>query len=110
MSSSGTVPLPAAALFTITSSRPHVSSASRTMVSVPAPVVMSPVFSIASPPASRIIVTVSSAALHVVHHDPGPAPGEEEGVFPPEPVVRPRDRDHPSVEPQLVHGGILTWR
>ena len=77
MSSSGTVPLPTAALFTITSSRPHVSSASRTIWSVPAPVVMSLAFSIASPPASRIMVTVSSAPCEVVHDDPGPAPGEE---------------------------------
>ena len=53
MSSSGMVPLPAAALFTTTSRRPQVSSASCTMRSVPAPVVMSLVFSIASPPASR---------------------------------------------------------
>ena len=110
MSSSGTVPDPDAALFTIASRRPHVSSASRTIWSVPAPVVMSLAFSIASPPASRIMVTVSAAPWRSFTTIRAPRRARSKRVLAPESVVRAGDRHHPVVEAQLVHGRILADR
>ena len=87
-----------------------MSSASRTIWSVPAPVVMS------LGVLDRLAAGVADhgdglgGALEVVHDDPGPAPRQEQRVLAPETVVRACDRHHPVVEAQLVHGRILADR
>ena len=75
------------------------------MRSVPAPVVMSLVFAIASPPGVADHRHGLVAALEIVDHDPRTPSRQQPSVLVSQPVVRARDRDHPSVEPQLVHAG-----
>ena len=95
------------ALFTRTSRRPNVSTASATSCPAASKSVMSAPLTMASPPFASISATTSfagpevgagavRAAAEVVHHDLGPLRRQHQRVLTPDAAPRPGHDRHPS--------------